>query len=413
MCSIVSNSSPNNQPQLGRAEPPHMGRGLLRDGFATQRMRRALAALGRWCAWGLSGLGFWCGVATTAQAQAVHAYHAHWMGEAWRVHDLRQFQRIYFFDIVADAGGALSEKNGWPDRWQALRQQAREVGVAVDPVVTVLGKDRFTAIFGQAAARERLLIECAALALDSGGLHLDVEVFEPVGDLEREGFRAFLSDLDAVLGRTGRPHLSVFVPSAGELFTPKELSYFDTVVAQGYDAHWAEAPKAGPVALLEGTSAAAWRPAAEKLLFAGVPRRKLFFSTPLYGYEWPVVSDAPGAASRGKAVTVTYAPVPADLLPDIRVNALTRSAQWGLRRDPDSGAAWYAMRDEDGWRQGWFDDAASLRTRLDFVRDNAYGGVAFFVLGYDGGALLEVARGAFRAPVTARAEAGERPPSAP
>jgi hypothetical protein len=61
-----------------------------------------------------------------------------------------------------------------------------------------------------------------------------------------------------------------------------------------------------------------------------------------------------------------------------------------------SGSPWYAFRDRDGWRQGWFDDAVSLAPRLDFVRKGGYRGVAVFVLGYDNGELLGSIRAAFR-----------------
>jgi len=128
----------------------------------------------------------------------------------------------------------------------------------------------------------------------------------------------------------------------------------------------------------------------------GVSPRRIVFSTPLYGYEWPTVSGEAGAATRGSAAILTYAPVPATLLPDLRLDALSRAAQFGLRRDTGSGAPWYAFRDEQGWRQGWFDDPASLAPRLDFVRAANYRGVALFVLGYDGGALLEAIGAAFR-----------------
>src|SRR5262249_50057653 len=132
-----------------------------------------------------------------------------------------------------------------------------------------------------------------------------------------------------------------------------------------------------------------WRFAAQALTRAGVPAARILFSTPLYGYEWPTVSGEARAATRGEAEIITYAPVPASVLPDIQVSALARMLEHGVQRDAVTGAPWYAFLDRDGWRQGWFDDAASLGPRLDFVRQGDYRGVALFVLGYDAGALLE------------------------
>jgi spore germination protein YaaH len=331
------------------------------------------------------------------------AYHAHWMGEGWRAHDLSAFDRVLLFDLVAGKDGRITQRNGWPERWEGLRAKARAAGIAVDPVVSILGKPAFDAIFTNPDASARLVAEIAALARNSEGIHLDIEVFDPVDDLLRERFRAFVAtlrrSLDAKL-------FSAFVPIKGGLYGPAELAMLDVVVAQGYDVHWQTAPTAGPVSLL-GEVEGSWQAMARMLAEAGVPSRKILFSTPFYGYEWPTVSDEPGAKTRGPGAIITFAPVPASLLPDLRIDALTRSARHGLRRDAASGAPYYAFRDKDGWKQGWFDDAVSLPPRLEFVRAGRYRGVALFVLGYDGGTLVQTVQAAFRA--GSGAAAGVRP----
>jgi spore germination protein YaaH len=235
-----------------------------------------------------------------------------------------------------------------------------------------------------------------ALARDADGVHLDVEILGNAGDAELGGFQAFLGELRRALEGPGRRTLSAFIPAGTNLYGPRELSFFDVVVAQGYDVHWKDSPIAGPVATLNGASPAAWQSAAQLLARQGVSPRKVIFSTPLYGYEWPTVSDAPRAPTRGPGSIMTYAPLPSSLLPDLRVSALARAAQHGLRREAASAAAWYAYRGNDGWHQGWFDDAVSLAPRLDFVRAGNYRGIALFVLGYDGGALLETVQSAFQ-----------------
>ncbi|HEX8989401.1 MAG TPA: glycosyl hydrolase family 18 protein [Rhodocyclaceae bacterium] len=343
-----------------------------------------------------------------AMAQQIEVYHAYWMGDVWRQYDLRKFHRILFFNLVPDNDGHLADTHGWPQRWTDLHQQAAAAGTPVVPVVTVMGGDLFHAIFGTPSARSRLLQECVDLARAGDGLHLDLELFEPVPPGDADSFDAFLTALRAALDEPPRKPLSAFVP-AGDLYSAAQLANFDEIVAQAYDVHWIDSAQAGPVSLLEGDSPAALAPAAAKLVAAGVPRERIFFSSPLYGYEWPVVSDQPGAATRGKARIVTYAPVSADQLPDLRVNALSRVVQFGLRREPQSGAPWYALSEADGWWQGWFDDAGSLGRRLEFVRNGKFGGVAFFVLGYDGGALVETARAAFKA--RSADAAGARPPA--
>jgi spore germination protein YaaH len=119
-------------------------------------------------------------------------------------------------------------------------------------------------------------------------------------------------------------------------------------------------------------------------------------AVPMYGYEWPTETERPGSATRGEAVEVLLAP-PAGLLPELP-RAREQAARHGLRRDPESGSPYYAFQDATGWRQGWFEDAESLRAKYDFVRERGLGGIALFPLAYGDAALWDDLRDAFRRP---------------
>jgi hypothetical protein len=325
----------------------------------------------------------------------VWAYHAYWMKDTWRAYDLRDFGRILFFDLVAGKDGRIGKRNGWPEAWSDLRTAAREARLAVDPVVSVLDKETFVSIFANPAHRERLLEEAALVARDSPGMHLDIEVFEPVDEAILAEFRIFLARLRARLDAPPRKILTAFVSTANLLYGERELAMLDAVVAQGYDAHWQSSASTGPVAVLEGDSPVAWKNAAATLVARGVSPRRIVFSTPLYGYEWPTISPEAGAATTGPAEIVTYASIPF-LAPDIRIAAVDRVGKYGLRRDAASGAPWYAFNDGRAWRQGWFDDAVSLAPRLDFTVAGDYLGVALWILGYDDGAMFATIRSRLR-----------------
>jgi len=354
-----------------------------------------------------------CHPASAASAQ-VWAYHAHWMRNVWTQYDLSKFQRLLFFDIEVDSEGRL-KRNGWPEQWLELRRTCQTHRVHLDPVITLLGKRNFSAVFSRPEASRRLLDEITALIKETPetGLHLDVEVFDVVPEAEVANFRQFLAKLRQSMREPRKRVLTAFVPLTSGLYGPDEYALLDGMVVQGYDAHWAESPKTGPVSLLEEEgSSVAWKQAGAKLTQAGVAKERIFFSSPLFGYEWPTETDAPRAPTRGAGLTITFAPVPSALLPDLRINALMRSQQYGLRRESETGSPWYAFRGPDGWRQGWFDDPVSLNPRLEFVRQNGFGGVAFFVLGYDSGVLIEAALAAFSAEKSTGA-GGAAPPSDP
>ncbi len=103
-------------------------------------------------------------------------------------------------------------------------------------------------------------------------------------------------------------------------------------------------------------------------------------SVPLYGYEWPVDSAEPGATALGPGVVVPYRASP-DVLPDAP-RAREQARRHGIFRDGVSGSPYYVFEDADGWRQGWFEDAESLRLKYDFARVQGLGGVALFPLAY-------------------------------
>ena len=327
----------------------------------------------------------------------IWAYHAYWMGDAWRSYDLAAFGRLLFMDLAVCKDCRIAETRGWPDQWASLNAAARAAGVQLDPGFTILTPEIFTAVFTSAGTRRLLLEEIVELARFSRGVHLDFEVYEGTPTDAIAGFRTFLADLRRTLDQPPRKVLTAFVPAGSILYGETDLAMLDAVIAQGYDVHWQKSPNAGPPALLEGESLATWRSAAILLENRGVARRKILFSTPFYGYEWPTLSAEPRAPTRGPAEIITYAPVPKAVLPDIRTSALARIREHGLRREMSSGSPWYAFRDAEGWRQGWFDDAVSLTPRLDFVRERGYRGVAVFVLGYDNGELLGTIRAAFSA----------------
>jgi len=332
-----------------------------------------------------------------ATGPEIWAYAAHWTNDAWRLYDLRAFRRLLFFDLVVGGDGGIADAHGWPDAWNELRAASADAGVPLDPVVSVLEREVFSAVFSSRDARARLLAETVRVARASAGVHLDIEVEGDLPRAEVDGFREFLRDLRAALDAPPRKILTAFVLARNALYEAPDLALLDAVVAQGYDVHWRTAPVTGPISVLDGESPAAWRTAAASFGALGVEPSRLLFSTALYAYEWPAVSDLPGAPTRGAAEILSYAPLPPSASPAPPPNALARSAQHGLRREAATLAPWYAFRDRDGWRQGWFDDPVSLAPRLDFVRRGGYRGVALFVLGYDERRILETIEARFRA----------------
>ncbi len=341
---------------------------------------------------------------------ALYGYHAWWMGDAWRA-SAPHLDGLYYFELRIDSAGRVSETPGATLSWRAFAADARRAGLAASPTVTLFDARTFENLFSAPDVRARLVDTIARTVEREGGAgaNLDVELFEAVTPAARNGYAAFVEALAARLGRSKR--LTVFLPAfdPDDSFDEARIARAATaVIVQGYDLHWATGPNAGAVAPVRGNGGVNWEAITARYDVLGVPRNRRLMATPLYGIEWPTETDRAGSPTRGAGRPMTLAPVAAARLPDIRLDARTLAARYGLRRDADTGTPYYIARDTSGIRQGWFEDAASLADKAAYVRRAGLGGLVFFPLGYDDADLVRAAAGAAAVVPVRTSEPGRR-----
>lgn len=329
---------------------------------------------------------------TTLDRPFVAGYHAYWTGDAWRDYPWSSLDELYFFELEIGADGEIMDTHGWPERWAPMARTALDAGVQVVPTLSMHDPEAFESLFtdadrvGVAVDRVLSLLDgsTAAGGLELGGIHLDVEVFQPVSLDARDGYTAFVSRLaEAMRRRHPGRSLSVFVLAFDDddVYNERALGQIaDFIVVQGYDYHSAGSENAGPVAAVRGWGRLNWETVVERFDRFGVPRDKIVMSVPLYGYEWPVVGEEPGAATRGPGVTIPY-DAPGDVFPE-RPRGREQAERHGLRRDAPSGASYYVYASGSGLVQGWVEDPESLALKYAFARENGLGGVALFPLAY-------------------------------
>ena len=327
----------------------------------------------------------------------VFGYHPYWLSDSWRDYDFSLIDKLFFFEIEAGGSGTMTAQHGWPERWEALRQQAQATSTPIVPTVTLFDRADFIQLFTSPEQRQIFLENALAIASvdEADGLHLDVEVHQSVPAEARQGFTQFVQTLSKRL-KAQNPDalLSLFAPAFDreDVFDEAALaSAADYLVVQGYDLHWRGSEQAGPVAPLRGWQGNNWQTILDRYLQMGVPRSKIVMSVPFYGYEWPTVSGELGARTRGRGHTISYAPVETSQLSS-QTSARELAAQHGLQRDPASNSPYYAYQDSTGWHQGWFEDEESLSAKYRFVQENNLAGLAIFPLGYDDGELLRTLR---------------------
>lgn len=327
----------------------------------------------------------------------VFGYHPWWMRDTWQQYDYSVLDKLIFFDVRVNDQAGFQNLQGWPSQWESMIQSAQRNGTQVVPTVALLDNTpQFVNIFRSNTLTAALLRNTMDLVrrANADGIHLDFEIFSNVPPEARNGFTRYVALLrDELKAFKPQAQLTVFVTAFDHADALDEVAlarYADHLIVQGYDMHWLTAPNAGPLGPLTGWNGANWETIVNRFVGMGIPREKLIMAVPYYGYEWPTVSDQPGAATRGAGREMTYAPVDPAYLPLIQINAQQRVAAHGLRRDPITNMPYYAFQGADGWYQGWFDDAQSLQQKYNFVKQQRLGGIAIFPLGYDGGQLNSV-----------------------
>ena len=360
----------------------------------------ALALAGAWSSGCASGARL--GGVTPGEGDRffVAGYHPYWTGDSWRAYPWDVLDEVYYFEIDVGAEGGLAELRGWPEQGGPLLDRARAEDVRVVPTISLHDAAAFAELFARPARLVEELIVLVSATPGLGGLHLDFEVFDPVALDVRDGYTAFVARLDRRLAEVDPSlSLSAFALAFDDADVYNERALAETtdfLVVQGYDFHSRGEARAGPVAALAGWGRLNWQNVLDRFLGFGVPARKIVMAVPLYGYQWPVATDAPGAETRPGAVEIPLAPTP-DVVPELP-RAFEQAARYGVRRDPASGSPYYTFQDSTGWHQGWFEDAESLRAKYEFVRENGLGGVALFPLAYGNEALWADVRAAFSRP---------------
>ena len=299
------------------------------------------------------------------------------------------FDRLIYFDVTLASDGTVADAHGWPAQQMQLRSSATSLGIPLDVTLALHGRESLVSLFSSAEAVDRLLQTALSVADDPmvAGLHLDLEVYDPLPDATLQELRAFVPRLKQAL-RSMHPQrtLSVFVPlSQTPLYDKASLDGVDWVVMQAYDAHWLTSPSAGPVAPLDGPESITWTRAANHARALGIPKAQTLMSYPLYGYEWPAQLQDARAATSGPGVALTLEAVPQAADAPVSDSVRSRVNMHGCRRDQASGSAYYQFVGPDQrWVTGWYEGEWSLHRKSAFIDKHELAGIAFFSVGGDG-----------------------------
>jgi spore germination protein len=334
----------------------------------------------------------------------VLGYHNSWMNDAWKFTPWQTYTGIVFHHLELEGDGNFKSSNGWPLSWAELILETQIRRKPIIPSIALLEDAKFVQLFTNDLAQRRLLQNTiqTVQAANADALHLDFEVFSNVPYEAKVNFTRYVANVRAALNRMSpRKKLYIFslaIDPADAFDETRLAQYADYLVVQGFDLHWKNSDVAGPTAPTSGWGRRNWTYVLERYRALRVPMNKIIMGIPLYGYEWATETNQLASKTRGDGESIMYSLYAGrDRYSGSNISAKDRANQYGLRRDPVSQAPYYTYQEAGGgWKQGWFEDATSLRTKFNFVKRNGLAGVAMFCIHFDNGELTWVLGEAFR-----------------
>ncbi len=224
------------------------------------------------------------------------------------------------------------------------------------------------------------------------GLNIDFEYMGYPAEETRKNFTLFVSDLTTrckTLNKKCEVSLDVFADSAikNRLYDLRVLGKIvDQIIVMAYDFYRPGSTQSGPVAPLRGKCNRDTKTAPcldyDVVTSIGdinkfVPSYKIILGIPFYGYEWQTVDDSFLANTYPKTGAIaTYKRIQS-LFGDDKISSL--SASWSnLTLTP-----YLSYIEDDKTYQIHYEDAASLKLKIDFIHQAKMGGLAIWALGYE------------------------------
>jgi len=312
---------------------------------------------------------------------------------------------IAYFSIGVQSDGFLARGpassptvgwSGWASSAMTeLVNAAHAKGVKVVPTITMMAWNgdytEMSTLLNNAAYRARLVTEVAAVIAGRGADGVNVD-FEPVPSSLRSQFTSFVGELKAGLVAAGVGSYVTVDTMAGaaswstgyDVVGLTASGAADALMVMAYDFSWSGSARAGGVAPIESDYIYASGDALRAHLQHVAPQ-KLIWGVPYYGRAWNTTSDALNSTVRSPTESVAFSYYWTD--DGQPAGGRVLAERFGRRWDAAGQVPWFAFQNSDGgWRQGYYDDGASLGVKYDMVLRNGLGGIGIWHLGMDTGA---------------------------
>ena len=287
---------------------------------------------------------------------------------------------------------------GWnklnSDQYSLLHRQLKILGKKIILTVLAMETDQIDTLLAGEQSRSKAIDSILTVYTEKefDGLNIDFEYMGYPAEETRKNFTLFVSDLAGRCKARNRKceiSLDVFADSAikSRLYDLSALAkVVDQIIVMAYDFYRPSSTQSGPVAPLRGkcNRDSKTTPCLDYDIVTSigdiakfVPSYKIILGIPFYGYEWQTVDDSFLANTYPKTGSLaTYKRIQG-LFGNEKISSL--SASWSnLTLTP-----YLSYVEADKTYQIHYEDAASLKLKINFIHQAKMGGLAIWALGYE------------------------------
>ncbi len=218
------------------------------------------------------------------------------------------------------------------------------------------------------------------------GLNLDFEYYGEVTEEIRNNYAYLVKNVKKLLdNKYSDFHYSICMyASAAQQKQIWDIAsiepYVDHIIVMAYDYHRSNSTNAGPVAPIYG-SPDLWKYDIHqniKKFLQIVPANKIVFGLPFYGYQWETNKFEPQATSIAYSGSMITHETINNLLQNENSD-LTIEKNW----HDQALSPYLYVKTNDTKKIIYYDDANSLKYKLDLVNQLNFAGIAIWALGYE------------------------------
>ncbi len=307
---------------------------------------------------------------------------------------LKSITHFAYFNLHLKDDGSLythvkrSEQD--PGYTNYLRLLAGTIDYAHKPLIITFMPESQSALTGSLSSPTRRgqtisTILDVVKATKANGINID---YEPLGDISpttQSNFTLFIQELHQKLQTVSSPNptpiltISTYASAAikPRLWDLRALAPItDYFVVMTYDYTMPNSTSSGPNSPLRGSGDNFEHDIIKNIaeFTTIVDSRKIILGIPFYGYEWDTVDATKYSPATSKGSTASLE----------RIQAMIDDKTLELLWDRNTLTPYGVSTASSQTTQIYFENATSLRLKLEFVRSANLGGIALWALGYEG-----------------------------